>query len=135
MRTAVRLGNKSVAVFNIHLVPPYGVGRFRLQGRQVSDLLELVRAERGPVIVAGDFNFTSESRFAQAFSRLGLRDAHDLGGWGRGSTWPVNGLLRYITGIRIDHIFIGGGLRCVSSRPGTGEGSDHRPVHAVVGYE
>jgi endonuclease/exonuclease/phosphatase (EEP) superfamily protein YafD len=46
----------------------------------------------------------------------------------------VNGVLRYITGIGIDHIYVGAGLTCASSRAGIGEGSDHRPVIAVVGF-
>lgn len=135
MRAVVRFHDRPIVVYNLHLVPPYGVGQHRAQGRQVADLLERVESETRPVILAGDFNFTSESRFARALAGLGFRDASDLGGRGRQSTWPVTGLLRYVPGIRIDHIYLSRGLTCSSSRTGAGQGSDHRPVMIVLGFQ
>ena len=66
--------------------------------------------------------------------RVGLADAFDLGGWGRGSTWPVTSFFRYLPGVRLDHIYLGGGLTCSDCRTGVGEGSDHRPVIAKIGF-
>lgn len=48
------------------------------------------------------------------------------------SYWPVNDWLRYVPGIRLDHVCLGGGLTCSQSRTGTGVGSDHRPIIARV---
>ena len=41
-------------------------------------------------------------------------------------------LLRYVPGIRIDHIYLRGGLTCLEAHTGIGAGSDHRPVIAEI---
>lgn len=94
----------------------------------------MLAAEALPVIVGGDFNFTENSTNALVLRRQGLADAHSVGGWGRGATWPVNSFFRWIPSVRLDHIYLGGGLTCAECRTGTGEGSDHRPVIAGIGF-
>ncbi len=134
MKVRVRIDGRPVTVFNIHLVAPKGVGRFRQKCAQLADLLETAAAEPDPVVLAGDFNFTRGSRSARTIDRYGLKACHDLAGWGRGATWPVGGALRYFPGIRIDHIYLSPELTCSSCATGTGEGSDHRPIIAVIGF-
>lgn len=85
------------------------------------------------LILGGDFSFTQNSPQAAALRRIGLEDAQDLGNWGRGTTWPVNSFLRWIPGLRLDHIYLGSSLTCVDCRTGVGKGSDHRPVIARIG--
>ena len=133
MKASVRIGRRPVTVFNVHLVPPKGVECFRQQGAQFADLLETIAAEPNPVVLAGDFNFTARARFADRMRHRGLRTCHDLAGWGRGATWPVDGFLRYGPGFRIDHVYLGPDLTCSSCRTGVGVGSDHRPIVAVIG--
>jgi endonuclease/exonuclease/phosphatase (EEP) superfamily protein YafD len=135
MRAVIEFEGRQVAVYNIHLLPPWGIA-YTIENRsQFADLLDLLAAEPLPTVIGGDFNFTENSPNAAALRRQGLVDAHSVGGWGRGATWPVISFFRWIPGIRLDHIYLGGGLTCTECRRGTGQGSDHRPVIARIGFE
>lgn len=129
-RAVIEVGGRRVAVYNIHLLPPrtwqYTV-EFR---RQFRDLLASIGKEKDPVLLSGDFNFTEATLQAQALGALGLRDAWDVAGSGYGATWPVVSALRYLPGIRLDHVYAGPGLGVLECRTGTGAGSDHRPLSA-----
>jgi endonuclease/exonuclease/phosphatase (EEP) superfamily protein YafD len=103
-------------------------------GSRFADLLDALAREKHPVIVGGDFTFTEETPNAAALGRLGLLDAHSVGGQGRGTTWPVNAFFRWIPGLRFDPLYLGGGLTCADCRTGIGEGSDHRPLLARIGF-
>jgi endonuclease/exonuclease/phosphatase (EEP) superfamily protein YafD len=69
---------------------------------------------------------------ARAIEGAGFHDAFVEAGVGRGSTWPVNGIFRYLPGIRLDHVFLSPRLACRTIRTGTGYGSDHRPLVAEI---
>lgn len=128
VRAVVHVGDRDVAAYNIHLLPPWGIEYVTENRTQFADLLTLLEHEPLPCILAGDFNFTEASPNAARLRELGLRDAQDVAGWGRGATWPQNGFFRWIPGIRLDHIYVSHSIRCLTCRPGTGTGSDHRPV-------
>ena len=134
MRAVIRIADRPVAFYNIHLLPPYGFNYIVETRTQFADLLEVLSAEPLPVVLAGDFNFTGRSRQAAALKRSGFIDAHTVGGWGRGATWPANGFFRWIPGIRLDQLHMSRNLTCVSCRTGVGAGSDHRPVIAKIGF-
>lgn len=129
-RTVIRLGGQDVALYNIHLLPPIGMDYVREGHRQFDDLVDLVRAERIPVIVVGDLNFTETTPQHRRLQEIGLRDAWDLRGRGRGTTWPNNSVLRYLPGLRLDHLYVSKEIAVVDVRIGDGRGSDHRPVIA-----
>lgn len=133
IRAVVAIGQQPVAIYNVHLLPPTGLEYTTETRSQFADLLDSLAEESRPFILAGDFNFTERTPQAAALRRLGLIEAFDQGGWGRGPTWPVNSFLRYLPGFRLDHIYLGGGLACSDCRTGKGEGSDHRPVIARIG--
>ena len=131
-RAVFRLGGHEVAVYNVHIVPPRRLD-YTVEGRlQFADLLAMLSAENLPYIVAGDWNLTGDTPQHRDLMRIGARDAHDLAGRGRGSTWPVNSFFRYLPGFRFDHVYVGPGLAAVRSEVGVGRGSDHRPVIADV---
>lgn len=134
MRAVVEVEGHQVAVYNIHLQPPYGLMRTTLTRHQLADLCDLLAMEPLPAIVSGDLNFTGRSPNAALLREVGLVDSHELAGWGRGSTWPVNSFFRCVPGIRLDHIYVSETLACTRSWTGTGLGSDHRPVMATVGW-
>ncbi len=134
MRAVVEIAGRDVAVYNVHLLPPRRLDYTTVTRLQFADLLDRVNDESLPVIVAGDFNFTQRSPQAAALGRNGMRDAHSLGGWGRGTTWPVNTFFRWVPNLRLDHIYVSGALTATGCRTGEGEGSDHRPVMADVGF-
>lgn len=132
IRVVVEVGGREVVIQNIHTTPPVSGGQLAEQRAMIRWLAGWTRDEARPVILAGDFNATRES--------LGvLRDAgtvstHDLAGTGRGSTWIDTTPLRYLPGVRIDHVLISGGLACDRSMVLESIGSDHRPILARVGF-
>lgn len=129
MRAEIDIGGRRIALYNIHLLPTRTltyVGEHRLQ---FADLVDTLRAERLPYVVCGDFNFPETTPQHRATKRAGAREAHELAGFGRGATWPVNSVFRYlIPGIRIDHVYLGPQLTATRCVTGVGRGSDHRPV-------
>lgn len=135
MRAVIRVEGQDIALYNIHVLPPYGLDYARRTRLQLADLVDVLRNEPLPTILSGDFNFTDRSPNAAALHEAGFVDAHSLAGFGRGSTWPVQGCFRYVPGIRLDHIYLRGPLACMRSRTGTGMGSDHRPTIAEIGLQ
>ena len=133
-RAVLHVGERDVALYNVHFMPPKQLSWVMEQRREFADLLELLSDEELPIILCGDFNFTNASVFADELERLGLLDAHRISGRGRGATWPVLSFLRYLPAIRLDHIFLSMELTSTRSRTGVGHGSDHRPVIADVGF-
>ncbi len=134
MRAVIRIADRPVAFYNIHLLPPWGLESTIEHRAQTADLLDALAEEPLPVVLGGDFNFTENSPHASALARLGLTDAHALGGWGRGTTWPVNSFFRWIPSIRLDHVYLSNSLTCIECQTGVGYGSDHRPVMARIGF-
>jgi endonuclease/exonuclease/phosphatase family metal-dependent hydrolase len=80
----------------------------------------------GPLIVAGDFNLTTDSPiYSEAWGKF--ENAFSHAGWGWGQTkWT-----RWY-GVRIDHILHEPGWKCVQVAVGPDVGSDHRPVMAEL---
>lgn len=135
-RFAVRLGDKEVIVYALHLTSPQSMDKIGRNRAETADLIEHIGAERKPVILAGDFNFTDSTANAAALRQRGLRNTHDLAGEGRGSTWRYRklNLTHRLPGFRIDHVFIGPGLTCTNSRVLDSAGSDHRPIIADIAW-
>ena len=134
IRAVLNHEGRRFVLYDIHLMPPLNDWGFLEQRLGLADLLEQLSSERDPLIVCGDFNFTADSHFADRVHALGLRDAHDLAATGRGATWPVLGWRLHVPGLRLDHIYVGGAFTVTESRTGVGDGSDHRPVHATIGW-
>jgi endonuclease/exonuclease/phosphatase (EEP) superfamily protein YafD len=134
LRAELVHGGRRIAFYNIHLLPPDTPAYLRVQQRQYGDLARLLPRERGPVLVMGDFNWTQFSRCHAGMKALGLEEGHAQAGAGTGNTWPSDGLRRFLPGVRIDHLYLGGGLCCVEHRTGPRVGSDHLPLIARVGF-
>ena len=133
-RAVVLVDDREVAFYNVHLMPPRSLGRTVEQRQEFADLMDRLRREELPIVLCGDFNFSNDTAFADELERLGLVDAHRISGRGRGSTWCRLGPLRWLPGIRLDHVFVSKELTSTASRAGTGSGSDHRPVIADIGF-
>jgi endonuclease/exonuclease/phosphatase (EEP) superfamily protein YafD len=135
-RFGLRIGDREVIVYALHLTCPKSMEQIGANRAEVSDLLELVAAEKKPVILAGDFNFTETTANAAALRGAGLLDAHELAGSGRGSTWRYRkfGLTHRLPGFRIDHVYIGPELTCTNAQVLDLPTSDHRPIIADVAW-
>ncbi len=92
--------------------------------------------EYTPDLVAGDFNATPDHRPMRALDEAGYRDSVDVVNGGFQPTWPVNGLfglLGFLGPVApIDHVLVSDGWAVTSTRTLQIEGTDHKPVVAVV---
>ena len=134
-RSVVRFDGRDVAIYNIHLLPPRRLDYTVDSRLQFADLLEALAREDLPYVVGGDFNLTGDTPQHRDLKRIGAIDAHDAAGRGRGATWPVNSFFRYLPGLRLDHVYVGPGMKAVRVVSGTGQGSDHRPIIADVAWD
>lgn len=136
MRAVVEHEGRRLAIYNVHLLPPVSLTYVTARRARFAALLERLRGEELAAVVAGDFNFTGRSGYADALGELGYTDAHTLAGRGRGATWPVHGFMRYlpVPHLRIDHVYLSRELTAVGARTGIGAGSDHRPIVVEVGW-
>lgn len=136
IRATIEHGGRHITLLNIHTVPPRTLEYTTEHRLMVADLADTLRGISGPYILAGDFNFICATPHAKAITQAGAVDAHDLGGFGPGLTWPVIGFARYlpVPDLRIDHIYLGGELVAPQCTTGYGRGSDHRPIKATVGF-
>jgi len=134
-RAVLNLGGRPLAVYNVHMMPLTSLRGFGRHRGQFAELLQILRAEKLPIVLCGDFNFTDASYCADQLRQLGLRDVHDLNGNGRRATWRhKNPLFGWLPGLRLDHIYLSSELTSPSSYLGAPTGSDHRPVVAEIGF-
>jgi endonuclease/exonuclease/phosphatase family metal-dependent hydrolase len=78
---------------------------------------------RGPTVVGGDLNATSESRVLAHIVTAGWADSFDACGTGDGGTFPARAPIK-----RIDYLLLDSTWRCVEARVLATEVSDHRPL-------
>ncbi|MEM7221364.1 MAG: endonuclease/exonuclease/phosphatase family protein [Pseudomonadota bacterium] len=122
----VELGDRRATVITLHAANPTWDRGFEARNKLFKALkLHLPNYEQ-PIIVAGDFNTTSWSRYFQALTEgTELRDAAKGQGWV--ATWPARlGDL----GIGIDHILVSDDIEVAWIASGPNVGSDHLPVTA-----
>ena len=102
----------------------------------IRTLLDILREETLPYILAGDFNTSDTSLIYHEIEAV-MIDSFREAGAGAGRTWPIAevvGLPRVIRPfIRIDYIWHSPQLRAVQASVGTEPiGSDHLPVTAIL---
>jgi endonuclease/exonuclease/phosphatase (EEP) superfamily protein YafD len=122
------LGEHTLTVVGVHpsSPSPSRPGETRRRNVQLGYLANLVEDERGPMVVAGDFNTTPWSpSFRDLVARAGLRNAAD--GHGYIGTWPN---WFWPAQIPIDHVLVKGPVAVADIRRGSTTGSDHYPVVA-----
>lgn len=153
LRLVVLQGDRQLAVYATHFALPQSSVKnlpipsvnynldFALhydetrRNTQIRTLLDILRTERLPHILAGDFNTSDASLIYKEVDAV-LDDAFHEAGYGAGRTWPVAEKIGLPSGfaplIRIDYIWHSPELRptyaAVGSQP---IGSDHLPVTAI----
>lgn len=130
IKATILVGSHRLQLYMLHTVAPLGDDRVRWQA-QLRWVEEEIRQERGPLVVAGDFNAT---RFHPSFRRLlseRLEDAHEQRGRGWATTWPRD---RWPLPplMRLDHVLVSPDIGVRSVKEGLGQGSDHRPIIAEL---
>ena len=130
VRATVDIGGVPVRLYAVHVVAPFG-GNRAAWIRELRAVAEAVRAEAGPVLVAGDFNATWGNREFRRLLDAGLTDGAAARGRPFQMTWPRD--RRLVPPLaRIDHVLTTAGLTVTAIWTGPGRGSDHRPLMAVV---
>jgi endonuclease/exonuclease/phosphatase (EEP) superfamily protein YafD len=130
VRATIDVAGTVVRVYSVHAIAPFE-GHREAWERDLRAVAAAVRAERLPVVVAGDFNATWGHREFRRLLEAGLTDAAAARGHPFQMTWPRD--RRVVPPVaRIDHVLTTKGLTVVSVRSGRGLGSDHRPLLAEV---
>ncbi len=99
---------------------------------QIAYLLDRLRAEALPFIIAGDFNLSEHSTIYQDVTR-DMQDAFRAAGTGPGFTWGLNPLPFPV--IRLDYVFVDSAFEVTGARVGPNLSSDHRPVIVTLRYK
>lgn len=160
-RFEVERDGQRLAIYNVHLPTPrhqlenmagvgflaslagrdgrYGgklrqenAGFWENQMRIASQLADLIRQEKLPVLAVGDFNAPNYGRIHRLFDSV-LTDSFRAGGRGFGFTFPGathNPLSLFGPWLRIDYVFSSAGLKPIYSRAEPGRPSQHRAVAA-----
>lgn len=131
IRCVIAIAGREVVVQNVHTPPPVSPSHLNEQRQLLRGLADWARMESRPVILGGDLNSTPEAVTSGWLRRAGLREVHGSAGAGRGATWPSLGVLRWVPGVRIDHIFASRHFVPIASRVGGPMTSDHLPIIAT----
>lgn len=130
-RAELEIAGRRVSLVCVHTRSPVGAGGTKEWRRQLARLRVEARAAGRPLIMAGDFNATSNNPSFRVLLHDGLRDADVERGRGWAPTWK-NDIRPLPPLIRLDHVLVSSGLTVLRTRDGTGSGSDHRPVIADI---
>ena len=135
MRGVIDFHGKSLAIYVEHPYSPRTQKRILNNRLATLDLVEQIRNEKLPVILAGDFNFTQSTPNESALKDVGMQDGFELAGKGLGSTWPEEPpWMQWLPGVRIDHVFVSPQLICTQFWVGKCDGSDHLPIVADIRF-
>lgn len=109
---------QQLAVVNVHAI------NFSLGTKEYRQQLDLLKKElmqhTGPIIMAGDFNTWSESRFAELNEQVAKLALHEV------EFDPDNRKL-FVNGLPLDHVFYKG-LKLINAKAPVTDASDHNPL-------
>jgi endonuclease/exonuclease/phosphatase (EEP) superfamily protein YafD len=151
-RIVIELGGQQIAIYAIHLYLPVGdtphiplktnflSGAFfsydgAKREAQIHTLLDRLKDEPLPYVVAGDFNLSDQAAAYRDLAAV-MGDSFREAGRGLGLSWPsvqaygVPAILPPL--VRIDYIWHSDRLRALQAQEGPFLGSDHRPLAATL---
>lgn len=132
LRVPLRWHGRTFVLYGIHPWKPHPYRSFAGAWRERQRLLDWIRDERLPAIVAGDFNATPRSAFVLRLRRLGLTVAAETVCGRAPVTWPMRADARTPIRMAIDHVMHSEAFSAVGFRTGTTTKSDHAPVVAEL---
>ncbi|MBI5759249.1 MAG: endonuclease/exonuclease/phosphatase family protein [Planctomycetales bacterium] len=109
------------------------LGQLADEAHETREFVESTR-DRKPALIVGDFNMPSDSSLYR-MSWSGLTNAFNTVGIGYGYTFPCQRQFQWPSGLpwmRIDHVLASEHWRIRRCWVGSSNGSDHRPIAAVV---
>lgn len=152
-RAIIKVGDRDIVAYNISVKSPWINSQkilpfftipfydYRERSQEIQDLVQRLRQETLPVIVAGDFNLTDQSQ-DYSYLQTVLQDAFQTSGLGFGFTWPQGWELSFLIKnsplklnypiFRIDYIWYSKDWGSRSSKVLPTTGSDHLPVETEL---
>ena len=100
---------------------------YRARAKEIERIRKMLKQEKRPVIVAGDFNSTPHSWVHRQLTAGGMQDAFGRTGDGWGSTYHSD-----LPFARIDFVFASAEWKIVEARVPEADLSDHRPMLATL---
>ena len=124
-QAAVATAAGTVRLINVHTMAPESTPKAAQWRAQLAGLAQLRDDRFRAVIMAGDFNATSDHAPFQELTSSGLRDAFVEAGRGTGATWPQwKGPVMPL--MRLDHVLVDDGVIVTRAEVQANRGSDHR---------
>jgi endonuclease/exonuclease/phosphatase (EEP) superfamily protein YafD len=122
----IEVNGTALTFAGAHLARPFYP---KLQDADVLTLVNFVRQQHGPLIVAGDFNMTPWTDKLTGFTQAtGLKRYNTFH-----FTWPLHEHgITVLPFVAIDHVFASPGFANIATQAGPRLGSDHRPVIADI---
>lgn len=138
IRAEIDLGDQRTTVYNVHPVPPFSLEQgleLLPHSRQLAAVMERVEAERGPLVMLGDFNMTDQFDEYRRITASYADAYRTAGGGGFGFTFPDGDRLPLPPLVRLDYVFCSRDWRAIDSGVIASSGtSDHRPVWARLTF-
>lgn len=155
LRIVLDVNGQHVAVYNVHLAwparrsPRFSLPRWidnfyvevllgyddKARNQQIANLLQHLKQETLPYIVAGDFNTSDQTPTYNALAAQ-MHDSFREAGSGLGGSWPVSssrGLPAIVPPIiRIDYIWHSDAFLSLDAQQGPPLGSDHLALQATL---
>jgi endonuclease/exonuclease/phosphatase (EEP) superfamily protein YafD len=119
----------------VHPRPPIGDASAWWSDQRV--IRKAARKGRTPAMIVGDLNATMDHLPLRELVGRGYQDAATQATSGWQPTWPAAGEVSRFgislpSLLPIDHVFLGVGLRALSTKSVTVDGTDHRALVATV---
>ncbi|HLQ37374.1 MAG TPA: endonuclease/exonuclease/phosphatase family protein [Planctomycetota bacterium] len=134
VRVSLRFRERTFALYAIHAWPPVPYRQYNGVQRERQLLLDWIRGESLPTIVAGDCNASPKSPFLLRLRECGLTVAAEEVLGSAPVTWPMFPSVQAPLRIAIDHVLHSSAFRAVGFRRGIANGSDHAPVLAELAW-
>lgn len=152
-RAILKFNQQEIVIYNMQATGPWfkrynllpflkiPIYKYGKRGPEIQDLVRRVEQETLPVIVAGDFNMTDETKDYYNLQKV-LQDSFRKSGFGFGFTWPHGWELKLLVKssnlklnfpvCRIDYIWYSQHWGAKSSSVLEATESDHLPVEAEL---